>query len=224
MVFDRPRRDLLGVPVGPPVAVAATPIPLLEKALVLPLELVVEDYPLQPAATTRHAVRRLAVGAIHLGVVLQFARLPHACVERLAGYAASFARPAIGLQQVTSAFGERHDPVPVTGPRNGLDEAVLAKMPQVGGAVVTGPTEAGFKVVRGDDSEGPNGRKHPALTAIERVVAAANADRLATRTTWEIDVADGNVTLVAGRSIWASRSVLAVSAPTQVEPSIVTVM
>ena len=83
VVLDRPHRDLLGVPVGAPVAVATASIPLLQEALVLPLELVVEDDPPEATAAIGEAVGGLEVSAIDLGVVLQFARLPDACVERL---------------------------------------------------------------------------------------------------------------------------------------------
>jgi hypothetical protein len=146
-MFDRPGGYLVGLPVGAAVAVSAASISLLEEALVVPFELVVEDDPSQPPAAARQAVRRLTVGAIHLRVVLQFARLPHPRVERLAGSDAAFARPALRFQEIAPSFGERHDPVAVTGPRDGVDEAVLPKMPQVGRPVIASPTEARLEVV-----------------------------------------------------------------------------
>ena len=96
-------------------------------------------------------------------------------------------------------------------------------MPQVGGAVIASPTEARLEVVRGDDPERADRCQHPALTAVETVVAAANADRLPVPPAWEIDVADGDVTRVARGSVRASRGVFVVSATTQVGRLIVAV-
>jgi hypothetical protein len=90
--------------------------------------------------------------------------------------------------------------------------------------VIASPTEARLEVVRGDDPERANRCDYPALTAVETVVAAANADRLPPRAGREIDVTDGDITRVSRSPIRSSRGVLAVSATTQVGPSVVTVM
>ena len=111
VVFDRPRGNLLGIPVGAAVTVGAAAIPLLQEALVLALELVVEDDAPNAIAALGEAVGGLQVGAIDLDVVLQLARLPDARVERLSGV---LARPAPRLQQLPSLLRQRDDTVPVT--------------------------------------------------------------------------------------------------------------
>ena len=111
VVLDCPQRDLLGTSVGAPVTVGAASIPLLQEALVLALELVVEDDAPEAIAALGEPVGGLQVGAVDLGVMLQFPRLAEARVERLSGV---LARPAPGLQQLPSLVRQRHDAVPVT--------------------------------------------------------------------------------------------------------------
>ena len=103
--------DLLGGSVGAPVAVGAVSIPLLQEALVLALEFVVEDDAPQAVATLGDPVGGLQVGSIDLDVVLQLARLPDARVERLS---AVLARPAPGLEQLTSVLRQGDDTVSVS--------------------------------------------------------------------------------------------------------------
>ena len=60
-------------------------VPLLQEALVLALELVVEDNAAEPIATLGQPVGSLQVGSVHLGVMLQFPWLAEPGVERLGG-------------------------------------------------------------------------------------------------------------------------------------------
>jgi hypothetical protein len=50
LVLACPGTDLVRLPVWPTVAVTAAPVPLLQEALILALQLVVEDDPPDPAA------------------------------------------------------------------------------------------------------------------------------------------------------------------------------
>ena len=85
LVLARPPRDLLGLAIRPAVAVLLAAIALVQEALIVALQLVVEDDAPNPAALAAEALLGALVGAIDLGVVRQLARLPEAGVEGLAG-------------------------------------------------------------------------------------------------------------------------------------------
>ena len=88
LVLPRPPRNLFGLTVRPAVAVLLAAIALVEEALIVALELVVEDDAPNPTALAAQALLGALVGAIDLGVVRQLARLPEAGVEGLAGLVA----------------------------------------------------------------------------------------------------------------------------------------
>ena len=83
-VLARPPHDLAGLAIRPAVAVLLASIALVQKALIITLELVVEDDSPDPAAFVSQALLRALVGAIDLGIVRQLAGLPDAGVEGLA--------------------------------------------------------------------------------------------------------------------------------------------
>ena len=128
VVLDRPQSDLLGTSVGPSVTVRATSIPLLQEALVLALEFVVEDDARESVAALGEPVGGLQVGSVDLRVVLQFPWLTETCVEHLGGV---FARPAHGLQQLASVLRQGDDTVSVSRERYGLNEPALTEMAEV---------------------------------------------------------------------------------------------
>jgi hypothetical protein len=72
VVFVRPLADFVVGPIRVPIVVIATAIPLVEPRLVLTLELVVEDDPVNPSAAVGEAFRRPFVGAIDLEVMFAF--------------------------------------------------------------------------------------------------------------------------------------------------------
>jgi hypothetical protein len=109
LMLTRPASDLLGLSIGSPVAVLAAAIVLLKEALVIPLELVVEDDSPDPAALLADALLGTLVSAINLGVVRQLARLLDARVKGLAGLVAAVVwRVAVGLHEV-AAMGRQRD-------------------------------------------------------------------------------------------------------------------
>jgi hypothetical protein len=109
LMLTRPTSNLLGLSIGSPVAVLAAVIVLLKEALVIPLELVVEDHSLDSAALLADALLGTLVGAINVGVVRQLARLFDAGVEGLTGLvAAVVARVAVGFKEVAAAGRQRH--------------------------------------------------------------------------------------------------------------------
>ena len=84
VVVVRPFLDLVSGAIGPPIGVAAVPISLVQPLLVLTLELVIEDHPIDACATLPEAAGFTEVRAIHLGVVFHLARLFQIRVELLA--------------------------------------------------------------------------------------------------------------------------------------------
>ena len=79
----RPRADLFRRSIRPSRAVAGRSIPLLQEALVVPLQLVVHDDPADPATACVQPLRRLGVDARELRIMRGFARLGQARVEHL---------------------------------------------------------------------------------------------------------------------------------------------
>jgi hypothetical protein len=71
LVFGGPFADLVIGPIRVAVVVIAVPIALMEPALVLPLELVIEHDPLDPRVTLGQPLRGAFVGAIDLEVVFE---------------------------------------------------------------------------------------------------------------------------------------------------------
>src|SRR5438132_1052070 len=83
-VLARPFGDLFRAAIRPTVAVGATAIPFLQEALVVPLELVVEDDALDAGATLPEPLGLAEICAEDLRVVLDLAWLLQVRVERLA--------------------------------------------------------------------------------------------------------------------------------------------
>jgi hypothetical protein len=111
-----------------PVVVVPVQVVLVEPALVLGPELVVEDDAVDLRAELVEVFGFASVGAIDLDVVFQFPLASEALVERLAG---TLVPCAMALQEATP-FLREHDGM-VAGTRNamGLDEALLAEMPEM---------------------------------------------------------------------------------------------
>ena len=78
-----PPYDLRRVPVRTAVTVAAPAVSLVQEALVVALHLVVEYHATDAPAALANALLGTLVGAIHVDVVGQLARLPEAGVELL---------------------------------------------------------------------------------------------------------------------------------------------
>ena len=72
VVLERPVADLFGRAIGVAVVVAAVPVALVQPALVVALELVVEDNAIDSCAAGLQALCLALVGAIDLDVVFQF--------------------------------------------------------------------------------------------------------------------------------------------------------
>ena len=91
--------------------------------------LVIEHDAADVGALLAQSVRRVQVGPIERGVVLELPRLAHAGVERLPVIAARIR--ASRLQQVSSALGQRHDARAAPSERTGLDQPGLAQVSEI---------------------------------------------------------------------------------------------
>src|SRR6188472_1636450 len=104
LVLPRPPCNLFGFSVRPAVAVLLAAIALVEEALVVALELVVENDSAHQATLSSQALFGSLVRAIDLGVVRQLTRLSDAGVKGLAGLvSAVMTLAAVGLEQVPSS-------------------------------------------------------------------------------------------------------------------------
>jgi hypothetical protein len=101
VVLACPVLDLQRIAVGPAVAVVAVAVPLLQKLLVLGLQLVLEGDAMDVRVDVVEALGFFEVGSVDLSVVLQFARLLDSVVERLTigrvGIAPRCLQVALGL-------------------------------------------------------------------------------------------------------------------------------
>ena len=111
VVLPSPGGDLLRRAVGSAVAVGAATVALLQEALVVALQLVVEHDAAHAPALAPEAFLRAPEGAVDLRVVGQLSRLPEARVEGLPGLV--WAPQTMRLEQLATAVGEDHDvPLP----------------------------------------------------------------------------------------------------------------
>ena len=105
----RPILDLQRIAVRPAIAVVTIAIPLLQELLILALQVVLEDDAVDVRALVTQAFGFLEIGAVELRVVLQFAWLLDAVVERLP--LARVRVHAAGFEQVAPFLGQRDDSV-----------------------------------------------------------------------------------------------------------------
>src|SRR5204863_194639 len=116
VVLASPFSDLFGAPIRPAVAVGAVTVPLLQESLIVALELVVQNHPLNPCAAVLEPFGFSQIRAKDLRVVLNLARLFQVGVERLA--AVLFAS-AMRIEEVPATLRQHHDDVPASIELNG---------------------------------------------------------------------------------------------------------
>ena len=110
------------------VVVVVVPVVLVEPALVLALQLVVEHDALDVGAALAETLLGLLVGAVDLQVVLAFARADEAGVE---GLVTLWMRVPVALQQAVSGLRQSYRVVAVARLAGRLDQALLAEMAKV---------------------------------------------------------------------------------------------
>lgn len=112
----------------------------LQKPLILPLQLVVEDDSLNAVAAGLMAAGRVRVRAIKLRVVTQLARLGDVAIERLPRFVV--ARPLMPFEQSSAFLRQRHRdrPLPIAELRtHELDQLPFSKVREVAVPTVRGP-------------------------------------------------------------------------------------
>ncbi len=117
LAFTGPFFDLMRVPIRAPVTIRPTAIVFLEKALVLALEVLLEDHAVYLRTLLAEPLLSAEVGAIEGRVVRQLTRPTDACMERLVTDIAAVA--PVRVEEVAStrsqgdgalASVERHGP------------------------------------------------------------------------------------------------------------------
>src|SRR5690606_23835184 len=100
-----PLLNLLGRALGVSVVVVVVLVVLVQPALVLALQFVVEDNALDAGAALVQAPLSAFVGAVDLQAALAFARADEARVESLRTF---WGRVSMALQQVVTGLGQGH--------------------------------------------------------------------------------------------------------------------
>ena len=128
VVFACPTLDFLCRPVGVSVVVVAVPIALMQPALVLTLELMVEHDSFELRAALCQALRSAFVGPIDLDVVFE---LPFAFNAVPEGLAVTLIAVAMVFEQASAVFRQRHRMLARARHSNRLDQSLFAQMSQV---------------------------------------------------------------------------------------------
>jgi hypothetical protein len=128
VVFQGPLVDFFGGAIGVSVVVWTVAIALVEPPLVLTLQFVVEDHPIDTGATRLQALGVAFIRAMDLEVVFQLALAFDAVVERL-----TVARVAVSvmLENVPTGLRQRDRVLTVTRHANGFDEPLLAEVSKI---------------------------------------------------------------------------------------------
>lgn len=106
--------------------------------------------------------------------------------------------PATRLEELAATVRQRDGHIPLTMDANGLDQSLLAKMPEVSAAGIGGATIAITHLARRDDAKGAGGRQRATLRAAQGVLAATViADDLPLLALRQIEIAYEGVPWIA---------------------------
>jgi hypothetical protein len=158
VVFVRPFANLIGCAIRMAVVVVLVAVALVEPALVLALQLVVEDDALDVRTAVQETVLGLFVRPIDLEVVFQFALAPQACVERLVMVPIEV---SMARKKAAAIPGQTYRMVAVSGHARGLNQPLFAQMSQVAGPWISRAPIVVSEITTGDHSEYANGRERP---------------------------------------------------------------
>jgi hypothetical protein len=148
----------------------------VEPALVLALQLVVEDDALDVRTAVQEAVLGLFVRPIDLEVVFQFPFAPQARVERLRVLVIVI---AVALEEAAPVFRQAHRVVAAPGHARGFDQALFAQVPHVAGPRIGRARIVVSKITTGDHLECTDRRERPRFGATQGVLAIAGVHELA---------------------------------------------
>jgi hypothetical protein len=188
-----PVTDLPLAPIGTAVAVRAPPVVLLEKALIVALQLVIEDDPIDASAALAEALGLPEVRAVHLQVMFDFARLLQIGVELLLGpgsalpsRVAGVVVATVGLEEVPPALGEDDSDVAMPVDVNGTRQALLLEMPKVASVGIERAVVVIAKVTRGHDAERADGCQRTRLGTAQADITIAVPHQLALEAAREV--------------------------------------
>ena len=212
LVRLRPGRDLECIAFGLALTVAPLAIARLQEALVLALQLVVEDDARGAALAGLEPLGGLEVGAIALGVVLELARLTQAGIELLTGRPAVVSDGPVGLEEAAPFVGQHDDGVAASVLANRAHEPGFAEVPQVPLSWVRRAARVVAQVAGRHDAKRAHGGQHPALGAADLVDTVAAGDPLARVAAREIEALGEQVARVGGRPLATVRRATAAAA------------
>jgi hypothetical protein len=228
MVLHRPAVNLFGCAIGSAVAIRPTAIPFLKELPVLALELVVEDDTADARALAAQTLGSLQVGAIDLGVVGQFARLPEARVEPLMfaaglGLLTVSARPSVvefaprrgqvsflprtnrravmTLENVSTFLRQDDEGAVASGTGSDLHEAGFLEVAEVARTRVERTFLSVMQIASRHDAKRSDDGERPRLRAAQRDVTATCPDAVAFGTARQVEVPHEHVARVEGGSI-----------------------
>jgi hypothetical protein len=111
-VLPCPAGNLFGLTIRSAVGVLPPSIAVVEEALIVAFELVVENESANLSTTTPQALVGALIRPIHLGVVRELTGLPDAGIERLAEFVAAVrALEAVRFEQISAALRQDDDSV-----------------------------------------------------------------------------------------------------------------
>ena len=155
-----PLPNLVGRPVGSPVTISPMTIPLLEEALILALELVVEDHAPDVATAFSDLFCSVLVGSVKVHIVRDFGPPGKACVVPLAVIERAVLRR---VQQIAATLRERHERGPGTPSTKGagLDEIRVLEVFELPIAVMLCPGVGWLEVTSRHGAERADSREQP---------------------------------------------------------------
>jgi hypothetical protein len=203
VVLVRPIANLIRRSIRMAVVVVMVLVAFVKPALVLALQLVVEDDALDVRPAVQETVLSLFVRAIDLKVMFEFPFAPQARVERLRVLVIVI---AVALEEAAPVLCQAHRMVAVPGHSRGLDQPLFAQVSQVAGPWISGAPIVVSEITTGDHSEGTNGRERPGLGAAQGVLAIAVVNELALRPARQMNMAAECI-----RNLAIAFSILAIS-------------
>jgi hypothetical protein len=175
------------------VVVGAVPIALVEPALVLALELVVEHDAIDVPAAALEAPGGAFVRAIDLDVVGELALAFNAVPE---GLRSTPIAVAMVFEQAPAFLRECDRVLTRTGHSDRLNQTLFPEMPQIARARIERSIVLVAEITTGDHSKGTDRRECPRLRTAERVLAIAIAHELAFVSAREIQITRKDITRI----------------------------
>jgi hypothetical protein len=179
------------------IGLAVAPMATLQKALIVPFQLEVEDDSTHAGALCMEAFPGPQVRSIELGIVSELPPFHEAGIERLPGFSA---RTSTGVQHVTPAVCQGHQRQVFASRHVGLraNQAGLAEPPQIATAGVRRPVCVVTEIRRGHNPKGTHARERTHLRAAQVVRATAHLHTLAAWASRQVEATREDLARVIG--------------------------